>query len=576
MAIIRRIEIKHFRGIEKLTWHPSPSFNCLIGPGDVGKTSVLDAIDLCIGARRNAVFTDSDFFNLDISESIEINLIIGLLDDRLKNLDYYGDFLCGYNAVAHTVEEEPATGLETILCLRLKVEQDLEPIWSLQSSRAATKGIERNLKWIDRERIAPLRIGSTADSHLSWRRGSILNKLSEEIPDASAALISAAREARTKFGDDAGKQLQEVLGVVNKTASENGVNVGAGAKAMLDAHTVSFGSGSIALHSETGVPIKGMGTGSKRLLIAGMQKEASADDSITLIDEVEIGLEPHRIIRFLKSLGSKKSESNMQVFATSHSPTVLQELSHDQVFLVRKLSEKKETNILAIPGDAQGVLRASSSAFLAKSVIICEGKTEIGFIRGIDQFRVEKKKRVSIEAAGTSLLDCDGGSPARAFQKAKTFQDLGFRVAIFIDNDVKIPQAESEQFTKKGGKLFHWLEDQSIEDAIIFSATNKVIHTILETAEYLNDSDPDLLYNRLLSVSEGRLTFEDAKNAAKEEILNNDQIEWIAKASGGKRGWFKDIGRMEYLARHVVAPNFSAFTEDFKKLVKSLIDWASN
>lgn len=577
VAIIRKIEISNFRSIKNLTWHPRPGFNCLIGAGDVGKTSILDAIDLCLGARRNAVFTDSDFFNLEVTSPIEIVLVLGLLDDSLKWLDSYGEFLCGYSADNDEIEDEPGNGLETVLCMQLKVQQDLEPVWTLLSARAAAKGIERNLKWADRERIAPLRIGSTSDTHLAWRRGSILNKLSEETPDASAALTSAARDARTNFGDDAGTQLKDALDVVDKTASGHGIDVGSGTRAMLDAHTVSFGSGSIALHSGNGVPVKGMGTGSKRLLIAGMQKVASQANSITLIDEVEIGLEPHRIIRFLKSLGSKNSESNMQVFATSHAPTVLQELSFDQVFLVRQHLDEGKTKILPIPPEAQGSLRAFPASFLAKSVIICEGKTEIGFIRGLDQFRVEKKEKDSIEAAGTSLLDCDGGSIERPFERADVFLSLGYRVAVFIDNDREIPGPESEAFIDAGGKLFHWEDGQAIEDAIILSATDAVIGSILEAAEALNDFDDDFLYNRLSSESGGKLTFADAKSAAEEEMLDENEIAWIAKAAGGKkRGWFKDIGRMESLAKNVIAPNFKSFDKEFKTVTKSLIKWAQN
>ena len=29
---------------------PAPGINCLIGPGDIGKSTLLDAIDLCMGA----------------------------------------------------------------------------------------------------------------------------------------------------------------------------------------------------------------------------------------------------------------------------------------------------------------------------------------------------------------------------------------------------------------------------------------------------------------------------------------------------------------------------------------------
>lgn len=52
MARIRKLEIRNFRSIKKLDWAPSEGINCLIGPGDSGKSTVLDAIDLCLGSRR--------------------------------------------------------------------------------------------------------------------------------------------------------------------------------------------------------------------------------------------------------------------------------------------------------------------------------------------------------------------------------------------------------------------------------------------------------------------------------------------------------------------------------------------
>lgn len=61
MARIRRIEIANFRGIQRLAWCPAPGINCLIGPGDSGKSTVSDAIDLCLGARHNVQFSDADY-----------------------------------------------------------------------------------------------------------------------------------------------------------------------------------------------------------------------------------------------------------------------------------------------------------------------------------------------------------------------------------------------------------------------------------------------------------------------------------------------------------------------------------
>src|SRR5690606_7844103 len=131
---------------------------------------------------------------------------------------------------------------------------------------------ERSLSWGDRVRLAPTRIGVMADYHLGWRRGSVLNRVSEQRADASAALARAARDARAAFGDEVQGQLDETLSIVATTAKELGIPIGENIKAMLDAHSVSFGGGTISLHDEEGIPLRGMGTGSTRLLIAGLQR----------------------------------------------------------------------------------------------------------------------------------------------------------------------------------------------------------------------------------------------------------------------------------------------------------------
>ena len=132
MARIRLVEIKHFRSIQSLSWYPQNGLNCLAGPGDSGKSTILDAIDLCLGARRSVSISDTDFYGLDVAHPISISLTIGGLSDRLKNLDYYGDCLRGYHDLLGVVEDEPRKGYETVITVRLTVSADLEPVWRLR------------------------------------------------------------------------------------------------------------------------------------------------------------------------------------------------------------------------------------------------------------------------------------------------------------------------------------------------------------------------------------------------------------------------------------------------------------
>lgn len=80
VARIRKIEISNFRRVQQLIWCPSPGINCLIGVDDSGKSAVLDAIDLCLGARRNVQISDADFFGLNITVPISITLTLDALD----------------------------------------------------------------------------------------------------------------------------------------------------------------------------------------------------------------------------------------------------------------------------------------------------------------------------------------------------------------------------------------------------------------------------------------------------------------------------------------------------------------
>ena len=45
---IQQIKIERFRGIKQLTWHPAAGLNVVLGGGNVGKTTILEAIALLL------------------------------------------------------------------------------------------------------------------------------------------------------------------------------------------------------------------------------------------------------------------------------------------------------------------------------------------------------------------------------------------------------------------------------------------------------------------------------------------------------------------------------------------------
>ncbi len=333
MTVIREIAISNFRGVHSLKWRPNPGINCLIGPGDGGKSTVLDAIELTLGTRQSFGFTDADFHRCHVDVPIIIDVTLGALPDELRNLEAYGHFLRGWDQQTGVIHNETSAALETVLTVRLIVRDDLEAQWLLFSEGPSAEGRERNLQWKHRQLVAPTRLGTVASHHMALGPRSVLGKLSLDKTQASTALAAASRQARQAFAEQGCNGVDEVLTTSKRIANSMGIPVEQ-LNALLDVKGVTFSGGAIALHDEDQVPLKNLGSGSMRLLVAGLQK-AAGQSSISIIDEAEFGLEPYRIIRLLDSLGAKSNDTSQQVFMTTHSPVVLRELSSVQLHAVR-------------------------------------------------------------------------------------------------------------------------------------------------------------------------------------------------------------------------------------------------
>lgn len=461
MAVIRILSIKNFRCIKELRWFPQMGINCLIGPGDTGKSTILDAIDYCIGAKRNLIISDTDFYNSNIHEPIQITITLGLLEDNLMELDLYGLYLRGYDASQKKIIDEPGKGVETVLTLRLVIESDLEPQWSLISKRAIELDQSRNLNWKDRLDISPARLGVYTDNHLGWKRGSILHKLSEDKIDTSTALTDISRELREKFGSQANEQLENTLSIVNSIANELGISIGSSVQAQIDSNSLSLNNGTISLHDENNIPLNKLGLGSIRMLITKLQRMISKSSSIILIDELEYGLEPHRILMLLKTLRPKEN-SNIQVFITTHSPVVVRELSGNELMITRR-TKSSHTIIKAGNEDLiQGTIRIYAEALLSPKILVCEGASEVGLIKGVDAYYYQTNEE-SILSYGTTLIDGGGDS---ALKRALALQSLGYKVALFRDCDVKIDEEKEEEFKGNNGTIITWRDGNCLEDEL--------------------------------------------------------------------------------------------------------------
>ncbi|MDQ8145431.1 MAG: AAA family ATPase [Gemmatimonadota bacterium] len=565
MTRIRRLEIENFRGIRSLDWTPEPGLNCLLGPGDIGKSTVLDAIDLCLGARRAIGFTDADFFDLDVSRPIRIAATIGELPAELHDIDAFGQYVRGFDTDTRTLADEPGVGLETVLTLQLLVDDSLDPGWTLYSDRASSLGHSRGIPWGIRTKLGPIRIGAGGSSQFAWRQGSVLSRLTSDVPDASAALASAAREARKAFGDQTAPELQSTLDAIAAQGVRLGLKTGDGLKAMLDADSISLGRGTIALHTSKGIPLQCLGAGSVRLLTAGMQQTLGGGSCMIIADEVEHGLEPYRIARLLDTLGAKATHPSAQVFLTTHSPVVIRELSGGALSILRRSADESHVCVpVGTAGTIQGTARTFPEALLARAVVICEGATEVGMLRGLDQFE-DTQERPTLTSAGVVYIDGNGHD--RIVGRAQALQALGFATAILRDSDVASAPANEDAYIAAGGRVFRWPDGQSTEQALFAELTEEAAARLLAHAvEFVSEATVDA---HIRTKSDGRLTLAACRVAMSDEVRAV-----LGLAAKVDKGWFKTVGQMEIAAREVIGPALVASASQIRETVEALRAWA--
>jgi len=434
---LRHLHVQRFRCINSLEWLLSGDFLCLVGPGDIGKSTIIDAVELVLSPRWNPTFDDCDFYDGDTTEPLTIEATIGDLPRRLLSDAHFGLRLRGL-APDGTVHDEPQDGDEDVITLRLSVDSSLEPNWEVVTERHP-EGAHINAR--ERERLGMVRLGAAVERDLTWSRGSVLSRLTGDVDEHAQILAEAGRHARSTVDKTKLPRLSAASQEAQSLSSAFGVLPRGVFEPRLDAGTATLGAGGLALH-DGAVPIRRSGLGSRRLVTLAVQRHLARHGGVVLVDEVEHGLEPFRVRRLLRELLTPSVPRPADVGATphsppaggtvlltTHSPVVLAELGTSQLRIVR--STNGVMRVLTPSPEVQPIFRTNAEAFLSRRVVVCEGKTELGVLRGLDAHWT--KQQEPFASRGVALAD--GGGATKIGGVARVFTNLGYETAVVADSD---------------------------------------------------------------------------------------------------------------------------------------------
>lgn len=559
MATLHNLRIKNFRGIQNFDQNFNNGLICIIGRGDSGKSTILEAINLALSSSWTMSFYDSDFYNCQTDTPIEIEATITNIPE--KQLAKYGMFVRGIAAngsIIDDMESEDANEAKEALTIRLTVTKDLEPMWTVVSYRGQEP---ITITAADRSKMNVSSISDYTDRHFSLNKGNplytLFKLLSEDDSDIDEGnvMLEILRETKTRIDSSIANKFENVINKVLETAAQLGVNA-EGIKASIDHRDISIKENKVCLH-EGEIPLRLKGKGARRLLSLAIQLSIANPNGIILIDEIEQGLEPDRV-QHLVAILTKVTDS--QIFFTTHSRNVIVELSCNNLFLMMK----NATKLSNIPLDLQGCVRSNPEALFMKKIIVCEGATEIGLCRALNKNR-QSLKKMNLACLGIGLVD---GGGENMIERVKGFNSLGYSSCLLCDSDVPKINATKKELRELGITILDCTESNSIEQQLFTDLSWKQIVQLIEYRIQVDNHNSRSVFQSTFSQLQPMPDFTEDWYRTE-----SDELRTLLGNAAKKGDWYKRIDHGMEIGK-IAFSDFDNLADD--KKIKQLFDELSN
>ena len=466
--MIRRLGIERFRGIKELQWLPSEGVNVILGGGDVGKTTILEAIGLLLSPSNYTNLSDSDYHSRDIESGFRIEAVVSLpSDSKIDNQrePSYPWEWNGEDAIVPEVEDDSGIKAEPVYRIRVSGTSDLELIYEIVQPNENTAFFSVAL----RRGIGLVRLGGDDrnDRDLRLVQGSALDRLLSDKSLRSRLASDLAKDGvKNRLNNDAKESLEKLETSFMKEGLPTGLDL-----AIIGGQGLSVAAliGLTANHADTQLPITSWGAGTRRIVALAIAEMRQGEGPITLVDEVERGLEPYRQRLLIDKLQSSKS----QVFVTTHSPFAIAAASEASLWYMDREGKVG-------PLEARKTERHRKSdplTFLARMTIVAEGATEKGFVIAF----LKKTLPSSLEQYGVHVSDGGGHEPTLDLLEALV--EGGVCFGGFVDNEQGKHDDRWGEISKKLNKLLFRWKSKCLEENIIDAITIEQFESLIVDSE---------------------------------------------------------------------------------------------
>ncbi|MEM0898882.1 MAG: ATP-binding protein [Pseudomonadota bacterium] len=516
---VLKLKIERFRGLQSLDWNPSCGMNIVLGGGDAGKTTILDAIALLFSPTNSIVLSEADYWQRKVEEGFVIQAVVEL--PASSEIGQQQKFAWpwewnGSDAVPPISDEDDdvqggSSSGKRVYRLQVQGTAELEINWEIVQPNDETDllsaAVRRNIG------IVRLSGDDRNDRDLRLVYGSALDRLlADKGLRARIGKRVSEIDLAAYLGDDAKTAMEKLDATLKAEALPSGLDL-----ALTTSQGLSIGAliGLMAdRDSGVSLPLASWGAGTRRMTALQIAAASEAESSITVIDEIERGLEPYRQRKLIKSLQAQGSQS----FVTTHSAAAINAADDASLWYLDGAG-----HIGALPrAKVARQQERDPETFLARFAVIAEGPTEVGFLSSM----LERAIDGSFADHGVRVCNGQGNPATLDLLEALTGGGLAF--GGFADDEGHASGRWSALKTTMGDRLFQWTAGCT-EEAIIKLVPKDRL------AELIAHNDAGVAAERRITLAT-RLGTDDTSLEAIIQTTGDFRALLIAAATGSKDG----------------------------------------
>lgn len=436
---LKKLRLKNFRGYFD-TEFPIANLNVLIGQNDVGKSTILDALDIFfndapIDIHDINVYTTEENPDIEITCSFEVdsnepitldaseNTATSLYEENLLNKENLLEISKKYvrsgekikKPIIQIIARHPSNFENGLICLKkqelLKLASDNHII---VSNKNIKKEIRRaifeqypNLDWKDKfiisvdtkeSDIIPIfnKFKDDFPAFMIFRADRTNTDKDKEVNETTKAITKAAViELDSQFNVIRQKIAEQIQELANKTLlklKEFNEDIATELKPNIDTKTLDS-LFSFTFNCENGISFNKRGSGIKRLMLlsfflAEAERKNNTKNIIYAIEEPETSQHPNFQNMLFSTLKELSNSENHQIILTTHTPEIVKLIDKQDLIFLQK---DKETHSVTIEtGENITISKVAETLGILpfvsyKGVIFVEGPTDERFLKNLSK-----------------------------------------------------------------------------------------------------------------------------------------------------------------------------------------------